>query len=203
MKKYIILLLIISFFTTCKAQIRQPQREISQTEHHLSSYRPQNGDYIIDTTNNLDIYVGTWIYNDNLGTIFTLKLERKNQVLCETQNNNYSFYDNIIATYKLEKNNIVLFDNLSAILPNEILSSDEPFGYFGNPSNFNDLDGSFHDVPYNIISECTIKKITTSVGQPEKISFRLYGGRRRNPESFYTGLASAFSIPNNIELTKL
>jgi hypothetical protein len=155
----------------------------------------------MDTTNNLDIYVGTWIYNDNKGTIFTLKLQRKNQVLCETQNNNYSFDDNIILTYRLEKNNVVLFDNLDAPLPNEIIKN-EGLGYFGNATSFTDLDGGFEDVPYNIFSSCTIKKLTISSGQPEKISFRLYESRKRNPASFYVGLPTLFSMPNNIELTK-
>lgn len=202
MKKYSILFLTISFFSTCKVQVREPLKKISQTEHHLPSYRSQIGDYIMDTTNNLDIYVGTWIYNDNQGTIFTLKLQRKNQVLCETQNNNYSFDDNIILTYRLEKNNVVLYDNLDAPLPNKIIE-DEGFGYLSNATSFTDLDGSFTDVPYNMSSSCTIKKLTTSSGQPEKISFRLYRSRRRNPPSFYVGLPTYFSMSNNIELTKL
>ena len=200
MKKFIILFLTVGFFITCKAQVREPLRQISQTEHHQPSYDSKIGDYIMDTTNNLDIYEGTWIYNDNQGTVFTLKLQRKNQVLNDI-GNSYYFYDQIILTYRLEKNNVVLFDNLDSTLPNEIVE-DEGFGYLGNSANFNDLDGSFIDVAYNMSSSCTIKKLNTPSGQPEKISFRLYGSRKRNPPSFYVGLPTFFSVPNNIELTK-
>ena len=155
----------------------------------------------MDTTNNLNIYEGTWIYNDNLGTIFTLKLRRKDRVLLDT-GNTYNFADMIISTYKLIKNNILLFDNLNHALPSEIAEDDGDFGYLSNVSSFSDLDGGFEDVTYNIFANCEIKKLVTPAGQPEKISFRIYGATRRNPQSFYAGLPSAFSVPTNIVLTK-
>ena len=48
-----------------------------------------------------------------------------------------------------------------------------------------------------------VKKLETLAGQPQKISIKLYGALRRNDPSFYQGLTEAFSVPNNIELTKL
>jgi len=202
MKNYIILFALF-ININCKAQIREPNRILSRSQTQIS-YDFQNGDYIMDTTNNLNIYEGTWLYNDNHGTIFTLRLQRKNRLLNDLPGGTYGFDDNIIATYKLEKNGVVLFDNLSAILPVRVLATFEDgyFGYFCNYTTFNDLDGTFHDVPYQIISDCTIKKLPVIAGQSEKISFKLYGAFRLNPHSFYEALPAPFSIPNNIVLTK-
>jgi hypothetical protein len=145
------------------------------------------------------------MYDDGNGNKLTLNLRKKEQILNETRNNNYIFSDMIILTYKLEKNYITIFDNLNENLPNEILPTDDGnFGYFSfYESNYNKLSGSYHDVTYNIVSSCMIKKLDTLAGQPEKISLKLYRALRRNDPSFYQGLTEAFSVPNNIELTKL
>ncbi|WP_296142895.1 DUF6705 family protein [uncultured Flavobacterium sp.] len=201
MKNYI-LFAIVFISALATAQERQVLRTYPQSQAQLTSYDSQNGDYIMDTTNNLNIYEGTWIYNDNLGTIFTLKLRRKDRVLLDT-GNTYNFADMIISTYKLIKNNILLFDNLNHALPSEIAEDDGDFGYLSNVSSFSDLDGGFEDVTYNIFANCEIKKLVTPAGQPEKISFRISGAIRRNPQSFYLGLPSTFSVPTNIVLTKI
>lgn len=112
----------------------------------------------------------------------------------------------LILTYKLVKNGVVLYDNLNTPLPDEILKTSQgTYGYFGlyDNNDLNKLWGSFHDEIYNIIADCTIKKLPTPTGTPEKISFDLYRAWRRNDPSFYQGLSSTFGVPDNIELTKL
>ena len=205
MKTYILLFLTITTFLNCKAQTRFPQRTVNLSDSFESSFNRQNGDYLRDNENKLNAFEGVWVYDDGNGNKLTLNLRKKEQVLNETRNNNYRFSDLIILTYKLEKNYITIFDNLNENLPNEILPTDEGnFGYFSfYESNYNKLSGSYHDVTYNIVSDCTIKKLETLAGQPEKISLKLYGALRRNDPSFYQGLTEAFSVPNNIELTKL
>ncbi|WP_366937399.1 DUF6705 family protein [uncultured Flavobacterium sp.] len=202
MKNYI-LFAIALMSTLATAQERQVLRTYPQSQAQLPSYDSQNGDYIMDTTNNLNIYEGTWVYNDNLGTIFTLKLRRKDRVLLDT-GNTYNFADMIISTYKLVKNNIVIFDGLDLALPDQVLDNEEAinYGYSNNIHSFNVLYGGFGDVTYNIFANCEIKKLVTPAGQPEKISFRISTALRRNPQSFYVGLPAPFSVPNNIVLTK-
>ena len=203
MKNYILFtIILISAIAT--AQERQVLRTYPQSQAQLTSYDSQDGDYIMDTTNNLNIYEGTWVYNDSQGTIFTLKLRRKDHVLLDT-GNTYNFADMIISTYKLVKNNIVIFDGLNLALPDRFLDNDEAinYGYLDNIHSFTDLDGGFGDVTHNIFANCEIKKLVTPAGQPEKISFRISGAIRRNPQSFYLGLPSTFSVPTNIVLTKI
>lgn len=136
--KNIFILLLITMFVNCKAQTRFPQRTVSQTQAHANDFDIQVGDYVKDTENRLNAYEGAWIYNAN-GVEFTLKLEKKEQVLMETNNNNYRFYDMIITRYKLIKDGVTLFNNLDATLPDHILSRDEEgvFGYFNFAENYN------------------------------------------------------------------
>lgn len=205
MKTYILLFLTITTFLNCKAQTRFPQRTVNLSDSFQENFNNQNGDYLRDNENRLNSFEGIWLYDDGNGNKLTLNLRKKEEVLCETRNNNYSFSDMIILTYKLEKNYIIIFDNLNENLPNEIESTvEDNFGYFSfYESNYNKLSGSYYDDTYNIVSDCIIKKLNTLSGQPEKISIKLYGALRRNDPSFYQGLTDAFSVPNNIELTKL
>ena len=78
------------------------------------------------------------------------------------------------------------------------------FGYYRlyDNNDFNKLWGSFHDEIYNIIADCTIKKVPTPAGTPEKISFDLYNAWRKNDPSFYQGLPSTFGVPDNVVLIK-
>ena len=200
--KNIFLFFAIILFYSCNAQTRFPQRIISQTQAH-NGEEILSGDYVKDTENKLNTYEGTWIYNAN-GIEFILKLEKKEQVLSDF-GGHYYFYDMIITRYKLVKNNVTLFDNLDATLPHHILSRNEEgvFGFFNFAENYSKLSGGFYDFNYNIISNCFLTKIITSVGEPERIIFKLWGGIKYNEPGFYEGLTDAFSIPNNIELTKL
>jgi hypothetical protein len=110
----------------------------------------------------------------------------------------------IILKYKLVKNNVTQFDNLNATLPDHILSRNEEgvFGYFNFAENYESLLGSFTDFNYNIVASCFLTKLNTPAGDPEKIKIRLFSGTRYNDASFYENLTDAFSVPNNIELTK-
>jgi hypothetical protein len=204
MKQYILILITVISIISCKAQTREPQRIVNLEVLFQENFNDQNGDYYIDNENKLNVFEGIWVYNDGNGTILTINLRKKNQVLNETLNNQYSFSDMLILTYKLEKNNIVLHDNLFDSLPTEILGIyDGYFGYLGfSKPNYFEANGGFHDANYNIISSCTITKVNTIVGQPEKIKIHLYGASRKNEPSFYNGLTEVFSIPNNIELVK-
>lgn len=200
------ILILLTFCLSIKsiAQIREPQRIVPQSVAHIS-YDYQNGDYIKDTENKLDQYVGTWEYNDGLGNIFTLKLQRVNQFLNDLGGNRYSFSDEIIISYKLVKNYVTLFDNLTAILPTELLSDAEMtgIGFVNNFHSYDNLEGFFDDATYNIITDCEITKLNTSAGQPEKIRFNIIKGFKKNDPSFYQGLLDTYSVPNNVELTKL
>jgi hypothetical protein len=205
MKQYIILLLIILSSSYCNSQTTEPQRIITFAEKLSDNFIHQNGDYYIDNENKLNTFEGIWIYNDGNGTILTVNLRKKNQLLLQGLNNQYKFSDFLVLTYKLEKNNVVLHNNLNDALPSEMLSIyNDFFGYFTfYQPNYLETEGSFFDKTYNIIASCAITKLPTLVGQSEKINIHLYSASRKNDPSFYTNLPSVFSVPNNVELTKL
>ena len=200
----ILILLTLCLSIKSFAQIREPQRIVPQSVVHIS-YDYQIGDYIKDTENKLDQYVGTWEYNDGSGNIFTLKLQRVNQFLNDLGGNRYSFSDEIIISYKLIKNNILIINKLNDIIPLEVPSSDDllGFGFVNNFHSYDNLEGFLGDETYNIIANCEIIKLYTPVGQPEKIMFKLTKPFKRNDPSFYQGLSETYSVPNNVELTKL
>ena len=100
---------IVIFFITITTQAQFPIiRTISYVQTRLINYSFQKGDYIQDTTNQLDSYTGTWKHIGTDKTI-TLKLTRVNQFLLKEPYDSpdvfYSYLDNIILTYKLEDNN--------------------------------------------------------------------------------------------------
>ena len=200
----ILILLTLCLSIKSFAQTREVQRIVPQSVAHIS-YDYQNGDYIKDTENKLDQYVGTWEYNDGSGNVFTLKLQRVNQFLNDLGGNRYSFSDEIIISYKLIKDNILIINKLNDIIPLEVPSSDDllGFGFVNNFHSYDNLEGFFGDETYNIIANCEIIKLYTPLGQPEKIMFKLTKPFKRNDTSFYQGLSETYSVPNNVELTKL
>jgi hypothetical protein len=206
MKNYIIILATLLSIISCKAQIT-PQRTITFSEKLSDDFAHQNGDYYIDNENKLNTFEGIWVYNDGNGKKLTLNIRKKNQLLLEDPmiQNQYQFEDMLIITYKLEINGNILHDNLTAPLPVKMLGIYGGFySYFTfYQPNYLKTEGTFHDANYNIIANATITKITTLVGQPEKILFHLFGASRKNDPSFYNGLIDAFCVPNNVELTKL
>ena len=200
------ILILLTFCLSIKsfAQTREVQRIVPRTQAQ-QNYDMQPGDYIKDTENKLDQYVGTWEYNDGLGTIFTLKLQRVNEFLSDTGDNSYYFSDEILITYKRVKNYALIYNNLNSSLPTQYLSDIEMLG-FGSANNCHNYDyiyGFFYDATYNIIANCEITKLNTSAGQPEKIRFNIIKGFKKNDPSFYQGLLDTYSVPNNVELTKL
>ncbi len=199
-----ILILSITLSFSCNAQTRSIQRTLNLSDTFLDNHNHINGDYIKDNLNQLNAFEGNWVYNDGNGTIFTVQLRKKIEVLNDTSDR-YHFSDMLILTYKLVKNGVLLFDNLNTPLPNEILKTGQgTFGYYRlyDNNDFNKLWGSFHDEIYNIIADCTIKKVPTPAGTPEKISFDLYNAWRKNDPSFYQGLPSTFGVPDNVVLIK-
>lgn len=162
-----------------------------------------SGDYVKDTQNRLNEYQGTWQYNQN-GIEFTLKLIKKPQVISIQPNGDYTYYDEIISTYKLVKNNITLVDNLNSSTYTGATNADSPkYGVFSNIETFDYINGVITDLTNNvIISRCEISKVA---GNPDKIFFKLYHMHswKRNPATFYQGLPSIYSIPNEIEMTKI
>lgn len=200
---YIIALL---FGLGLSAQTSHPiLRTIPISQAQEEEYDPLSGDYVKDTQNHFNQYLGTWQYNQN-GIVFTLKLVSVPKVISMMPNGNYYFYDEIISTYKLVKNGITLIDNLST--PSTAFTgqtnSDRPkFGTFNNTETFDYINGIITDLTNNIIiSRCEITRLP---GTPAKIFFKLYPNHswKRNPPEFYEGMSSMYSMPNNIEMVKI
>ncbi len=160
----------------------------------------KNGNYAIDTNNERDQYVGLWEYNQN-GVLFQLKIEKQNKVLNKIEYNgeisSYSFMDEVVLRYKLVKNGVTIYNNLSAVTVDSITS------YGVKQSSRNHLYGSILDHTRNVIGSYTIEKL---FGNPEKINFNLFLGNYRilNPRSYYNDGQPLFSIPiKGIEMVKI
>lgn len=205
MKKTILFLflLIIEF---SYSQTFPILRTISFNDAHTDTYWLKKGDYIKDDQNTLDKYVGTWVYsNDN--TVFTIRLNRINAFLIpEVEPGELYFYNDVIVIrYKLLINNNVVFDNLNDPLVN-VLNPDDAITSLSHTETNNYLNGVFKDIANNVfVSRCEITKLINAIGQPQKIYFKLYPNhsRRMNPPSFYQGMTTMYSMPSNIELTKI
>ena len=159
-----------------------------------------HGNYAVDVTNERDQYVGLWEYNQN-GTIFQLKIEKKDKVINKYEFNGvvtkYSFCDEVILKYKLIKNNVVLYDNLSE----STVDSETAWGNKRSSSIF--LRGRLLDHTRNVRGSYTIEKISLT---PQKINFNLILGNytKVNDSSFYQDGQPLFSIPTGgIEMVKV
>ncbi len=159
-----------------------------------------NGTYVVDTNNERNQYVGLWQYNQN-GLFLKLKIEKVDQRLSKSvyqgPESSYYFKDIIIIKYKLEKNGIVLYDNLNETNLDNIYSS----GTKRSIDNY--LDGHFLEYSRNINSYYTITRLGTF---PETINFNLsrFLISRINPSSFYNDGQPLFNIPTmGLILTKM
>lgn len=111
MKKIIIILCIINFFT-CKAQVPT-----------VSLHRPligssENGYYYKDFNNYLNVFEGTWVFT-NGNTSLTVKLQKKIMGHVTTSDLSINYYtDAIIGEYKYIENGTEKINTLQNLLNN-------------------------------------------------------------------------------------
>ncbi len=179
-----------------------------------NNFKSSGNYYYKDIPNYLNNFVGTWEYV-NGNEKFQIILSKVTFYHCINNELNYDFYeDGIVLIYKKFLNNNLIFES-----PN-----------YENP-NFRSLDGitlegSVYDYERVTKStyypqilgggllkaggeyyypDCTIEKLSNSIGQLPKIKFSLnfsplISGKNRN--DIYNGMPT-FSIPNDIIMTKV
>ncbi|MDR6968561.1 hypothetical protein J2X31_002584 [Flavobacterium arsenatis] len=199
----------IVFLFTISMQAQFPiLRTVSYSQTRLVNYSYQNGDYIKDTSDQLNSYIGTWKY---FGTnkILTLKLVRINQFFSKIipTSSYYYYIDQIVLTYKLEDNNgNIIFDNTNITPTNQFVIGNGIGSYLSGKEDANYINGIFQDFTTNVlVSRCEISKVATATGQPEKIFFKLFKNHSSymsTPSNYQPGVTPFFSVPNNIELIK-
>lgn len=98
-------ILIFTFFISCFLQAQSPIIPLRSHGDHIT-----NGCYLKDIENELLPFTGTWTYQEGNKKV-TLKFQRVRMHL----NMSYpSYYKDILeAKYKVEVNNVVVFDNLN------------------------------------------------------------------------------------------
>jgi hypothetical protein len=103
MKNIFNLLVFITIFSNCMAQNQPVLRIVTLAERDSEDFDLRSGDYVKDTKNQFNPYVGTWQYNNGSGTVLTVKLQKKTQSISVTRKGSYYYHDKIISTYKLVK----------------------------------------------------------------------------------------------------
>ena len=132
-----------------------------------------DGNYAIDTANDRDQYIGTWKYDNGIGTIFEINIVKNDQCFIGTiysgvLYSNYYYMDVIKIKYKLTINNTVLFDNLNESNLKKIYESGHKY------ATMNYLHGSIVDNTTNVGVRYEIYKTTDT--SPEKIIFKAQRG---------------------------
>ncbi|WP_144283616.1 DUF6705 family protein [Chryseobacterium echinoideorum] len=205
MKKYIVLLVLIIMNCSCKAQ--QPVlRTLTFNDSFDEDYFREKGDYVKDTQNQLDPYIGVWKYQGTEKTLI-LKIQK---VTMFYESIRKTYRDELLVTYKYIKNGVVVVDNLDLPLISsfENLSNDQgkKYGTFSLNKYNNELflSGSITDIPLNILTNTDIYPIDFNIiGVAPKIKIQ-YNGLMSycgNPASFYVGKPT-FELPNNVVLVK-
>jgi hypothetical protein len=207
MKNIIKLFLLVTISFNCKAQNQPILRTVPVEETYSDDFDLKSGDYIKDTNNRLNPYVGTWQYNNGSGTILTIKMQKKSQLISISRNGNYRYFDKIITTYKLVKNGVTLVDNLNLPIPNDFNNlgvENNKYGQFYNGGSIYFISGKITDLTLGIITSAELEYIITGVNTPPQIKFSMYGNDsyRIHPDSFYEGKPT-FEIPNFKLLTKI
>jgi hypothetical protein len=207
MKNIIKLFVFLTFFSNCKAQNQPILRTVPMEETYSDDFDLKSGDYIKDTGNSLNKFIGTWQYNNGNGTILTLKLQIKNQVIFVSRNGNYRYYDMIISTYKLVKNGVTFIDNVNLTIPTSFTNlgvESMKYGKFDYGGTIDKISGKITDLTLGIITSAELEYIITGVNTPPQIKLKMYGNdsRRLHPDSFYEGKPT-FEIPNFKVLTKI
>lgn len=203
MKKYILIFIITIVNYSCKAQQHPILRTISIQDIYNADFDLQEGDYIKDTQNQLDPYIGTWKYEGN-GKSLILKIQK----VLSFYNGTGKFYDDtLLITYKYIKNGNTLVDNLNAPIittfKNIESETGKKYGTFGLSRNELFLTGSITDIPLNITTNTEIHPVDNMMGSFNKIKIYYNGliSYRGNPDSFYVGKPT-FELPNSVELVK-
>ena len=132
-----------------------------------------NGNYAMDTANERDQYVGTWKYDNGIGTIFEIKISKNDQafhgVIYRGEiYSDYYFMDNILIQYKLIINNTLIYDNMNSTNLDTIRSSGHKY------ASMNYLHGSIVDETTKVGVRYDIFK--TNDTSPEKIIFKAQRG---------------------------
>jgi len=167
-----------------------------------------NGDYYKDTQGVLNPYIGTWKYTGN-GIEFTLKIQRVNEFLYNISgSSSYYYYDVLLISYKLVKNNTILVDNLDWPAINQLMDiMTYRYSIFETYLlNENSIKGGFDDMTNNVLVDAIIKREMTLFNEPAKIHFKAFvnsNTSRRNPREFYQGMSTILSIPYDVILTKI
>ena len=205
MKKIIVILILVISNACAVAQNPPVLRTLpSRIKLTQEGFDAKPGDYYKDLDDELDKYIGTWVYDDGNGTVFTLNLRKVEMYY--TPGTNYRYTDKIIVTYKLIKNHELLVDNLSLpILPSFANIPDEiglKYGYYGLSVADNTIDGFITDLTLDIIRTSKIYYLPQPSGNP-KIKFSIFSASalRKQPKEFYVGKPQTI-LPNNVILTK-
>ncbi len=204
MKKYILTLALLVIMS-CNAQSQQQSilRTLSFQDIFNTGYSYKHGDYVKDTQNQLDPYVGTWKYEGNNMTLI-LKLQK---IPMFYEDISKTYRDELLATYKFVKDGVILVDNLNAPLINTYHNVNEEsgkkYGTFSLSQNMQNLDGSITDIPLNILASSYIYPINISNGTFNQIKIEYNGinAVRGNPKSFYVGKPT-FILPNRVVLIR-
>ncbi len=204
MKKYILIFILTIVNYSFKAQQHPILRTINIQDTNNTDFDLQEGDYIKDTQNQLDPYIGTWKYEDNEKSMI-LKIQKVPMFY----NRIGEYYkDELLVTYKYIKNGSVVVDNLDAPIINSYDSVNKvdrkKYGTFSLNRNEIFLIGSIRDIPLNILTNAEIHPVNFGqVGVIPKIKIYYNGmiSTKGNPDSFYVGKPT-FEIPNSVELIK-
>lgn len=142
--------------------------DVNQELNHTN-----NGNYAIDINNERDQYVGTWKYDSGTGTIFEIKITKKDQafhgvIYRGELYGNYYYMDDVYVQYKLTVNNTLIYNNLMETNLNNIRGSGYKYG------SMNYLHGSIIDEITKVGVRYEIYK--TSSTSPEKIIFKAQRG---------------------------
>lgn len=113
----------ILFFTTFLLLAQNPILPLNTPHQQL----PQNA-YLKDTQNQLPPFEGTWVYNQG-----NLKVTIKFQKIIFYNNLSFYYSDLLTGNYKVEKNGVIIFDNLNM-----------PFNENASIFGFNFYDGKYN-----------------------------------------------------------
>lgn len=107
MKK--ILLIIITVWGSITLLSQSPVLPLNTPYHQIT-----HNSYLKDTQNQFSPFVGTWIYQEG-NTKVTIKFQKIMQYHDSTKK---YYYDRLKANYKVEKNGVVIHDDLSQPIGN-------------------------------------------------------------------------------------
>jgi hypothetical protein len=201
--KNIVKIIIVLFIQNTYAQYPVLSTTSLAGNPTIDSNFLKKGNYLIDTNNERDQYVGLWRYQQN-GILFELKMEKRDQFLFKVEYQgqlHYKYKDIIVFKYKLVKNGVVIYDNL-----NEIIPSENYYSQATKHGNSEFLSGSMFDMTRNVSASVSIKRLSTT--NPDKIFFNLSSGAYslHNSKEFYNNPPGIklFNIPTDgIEMIRV